>query len=70
MIQSRPTKQALGDYMFFIEFKEDANTLPVQTALNCLRLKLREAPGEMKRDFGLERFDGEILETEVQRRGS
>ena len=42
MIQSRPTKQALGDYMFFIEFKEDANTLPVQTALNCLRLKLRE----------------------------
>ena len=42
MIQSRPTKQALGDYMFFIEFKEDANTLPEQTALNCLRLKLRE----------------------------
>ncbi|RDB61257.1 prephenate dehydratase [Gordonibacter sp. 28C] len=42
MIQSRPTKQALGDYMFFIEFKEDANSLPVQTALNCLRLKLRE----------------------------
>ena len=42
MIQSRPTKQALGDYMFFIEFKEDGNTLPVQTALNCLRLKLRE----------------------------
>ena len=42
MIQSRPPKQALGDYMFFIEFKEDANTLPVQTALNCLRLKLRE----------------------------
>lgn len=42
MIQSRPTKQALGDYMFFIEFKENANTLPVQTALNCLRLKLRE----------------------------
>ena len=28
--------------MFFIEFKEDANSLPVQTALNCLRLKLRE----------------------------
>ena len=42
MIQSRPTKQALGDYMFFIEFMENANTLPVQTALNCLRLKLRE----------------------------
>lgn len=42
MIQSRPTKQALGDYMFFIEFKENVNDLPVQTALNCLRLKLRE----------------------------
>ena len=42
MIQSRPTKQALGDYMFFIEFKENVNDLAVQTALNCLRLKLRE----------------------------
>ncbi len=42
MIQSRPTKQALGDYMFFIEFKENANDLAVQTASNCLRLKLRE----------------------------
>lgn len=42
MIQSRPTKQQLGDYMFFIEFEQNANTLPVQTALNCLRLKLRE----------------------------
>lgn len=42
MIQSRPTKQALGDYMFFIEFKENVNDLAAQTALNCLRLKLRE----------------------------
>ncbi|WP_449314466.1 prephenate dehydratase [Rubneribacter sp.] len=42
MIQSRPTKQSLGDYMFFVEFKEDVTSLPVQTALNCLRLKLRE----------------------------
>lgn len=42
MIQSRPTKQTLGDYMFFVEFREDANSLAVQTALNCLRLKLRE----------------------------
>ena len=42
MIQSRPTKQQLGDYMFFIEFEESANALAVQTALNCLRLKLRE----------------------------
>lgn len=42
MIQSRPTKQALGDYMFLIEFEENVNDLAVQTALNCLRLKLRE----------------------------
>lgn len=42
LIQSRPTKQALGDYMFFIEFEGDANNLAIQTALNCLRLKLRD----------------------------
>jgi prephenate dehydratase len=41
-IQSRPTKRQLGDYMFFVDFEghvEDAN---VRTALDCLRLKLRE----------------------------
>ena len=42
LIQSRPTKQSLGDYMFYIEFEQSVNELPVQTALNCLRLKLRE----------------------------
>ncbi|MEG1433925.1 MAG: prephenate dehydratase [Gordonibacter sp.] len=42
LIQSRPTKQALGDYMFFIEFEGSENDPTVQTALNCLRLKLRE----------------------------
>ena len=42
LIQSRPTKQALGDYMFFIEFEGNANEPHIQTALNCLRLKLRE----------------------------
>ncbi len=42
MIQSRPTKQTLGDYMFFVEFEKSVNDLAVQTALNCLRLKLRE----------------------------
>lgn len=42
MIQSRPTKQTLGDYMFFVEFEGSVNDLSVQTALNCLRLKLRE----------------------------
>ena len=42
MVQSRPTKQSLGDYMFFVEFNKDVNEPAVQTALNCLRLKLRE----------------------------
>ncbi|WP_165055649.1 MULTISPECIES: prephenate dehydratase [unclassified Adlercreutzia] len=42
MIQSRPTKQQLGDYMFFVEFEGSVNDIAVQTALNCLRLKLRE----------------------------
>ena len=42
MIQSRPTKRQLGDYMFFVEFEGSTNDLAVQTALNCLRLKLRE----------------------------
>ena len=42
LIQSRPTKQALGDYMFFIEFEGNVNDPNIQTALNCLRLKLRE----------------------------
>lgn len=41
-IQSRPTKQALGEYMFFIDLEGSVNDLSVQTALNCLRLKLRE----------------------------
>ncbi len=41
-IQSRPTKQALGDYMFFVDIEGSVSDLPVQTALNCLRLKLRE----------------------------
>lgn len=41
-IQSRPTKQALGQYLFFIDLDGSANDLAVQTALNCLRLKLRE----------------------------
>lgn len=41
-IQSRPTKQALGDYMFFIDIKGSIDDPDIQTALNCLRLKLRE----------------------------
>ncbi len=42
MIQSRPTKQQMGDYMFFMEFEEPVENLAVQTALNCLRMKLRD----------------------------
>ena len=42
LVQSRPTKQSLGDYMFFVEFRGTVNDLVVQQALNCLRLKLRE----------------------------
>lgn len=42
MIQSRPTKQGLGDYMFFIDILGRESDPDVQTALNCLRLKLRE----------------------------
>jgi prephenate dehydratase len=41
-IQSRPTKKALGDYMFWIDLKGHVNDRDVQTALDCLRLKLRE----------------------------
>ena len=40
-IQSRPTKQALGDYMFFVDIEGSIYDPDVQTALNCLRLKLR-----------------------------
>lgn len=42
MIQSRPLKQQLGDYMFFIEFEKKDTDPAAQTALSCLRLKLRE----------------------------
>lgn len=42
MLQSRPTKKQLGDYMFFVEFAGSIHDIDVQTALDCLRLKLRE----------------------------
>lgn len=41
-IQSRPTKQQLGEYMFFVDIEGSLEDINVQTALNCLRLKLRE----------------------------
>lgn len=41
-IQSRPTKRALGEYMFFIDLEGHVDDIDVKTALDCLRLKLRE----------------------------
>lgn len=40
-IQSRPTRQALGDYMFFIDLTGHVDDENVRLALDCLRLKLR-----------------------------
>lgn len=41
-IQSRPTKRALGEYMFFVDFEGHIDDPHVRTALDCLRLKLRQ----------------------------
>ena len=41
-IQSRPTKRQLGDYMFFVDLEGHVDDSNVKTALDCLRLKLRE----------------------------
>jgi prephenate dehydratase len=41
-IQSRPTKRALGDYMFWLEVDGHPADVNMKTALDCLRLKLRE----------------------------
>jgi prephenate dehydratase len=40
-IQSRPTRKALGDYMFFIDLAGHIEDENVRLALDCLRLKLR-----------------------------
>lgn len=42
MVQSRPTKQELGDYMFFMDIDGYADDPNIQIALNCLRMKMRE----------------------------
>lgn len=42
MLQSRPMKKQLGDYMFFVELDGSMHDIDAQTALDCLRLKLRE----------------------------
>jgi len=41
-IQSRPTKRQLGDYMFFVDLEGHVDDAHVKTALDCLRIKLRE----------------------------
>lgn len=41
-IQSRPTKRALGEYMFFVDLEGHVEDQHVKTALDCLRLKLRD----------------------------
>lgn len=40
-IQSRPTRKALGDYMFYIDCAGHIEDENVRLALDCLRLKLR-----------------------------
>lgn len=42
MLQSRPTKRELGDYMFFVDLEGYADEAHVRVALDCLRLKLRQ----------------------------
>ena len=42
MIQSRPTKQGMGDYLFFLDIEGTPEDPAIKTALDCLRLKLRE----------------------------
>ncbi len=40
-IQSRPTKRALGEYMFYVDLEGHLEDEAVALALECLRLKLR-----------------------------
>lgn len=40
-IQSRPTRKALGEYMFYIDCEGHVDDENVRLALDCLRLKLR-----------------------------
>jgi prephenate dehydratase len=41
-IQSRPTKEQLGEYMFFVDLEGHATDPQVELALRCLELKLRD----------------------------
>ncbi|MDO9555967.1 MAG: prephenate dehydratase [Coriobacteriia bacterium] len=40
-IQSRPTRRALGEYMFYVDLEGHVEDEAVALALECLRLKLR-----------------------------
>ncbi|MBA4370376.1 MAG: prephenate dehydratase [Coriobacteriaceae bacterium] len=57
-LQSRPTKKALGDYMFYVDLEGHVTDEHVRLALDCLRLKLREVkvlgsyPNSSQRDRG------------------
>ena len=41
-IQSRPTKKGMGDYMFFVDLEGHVDDPDIKTALDSLKLKLRE----------------------------
>lgn len=41
-IQSRPTKKALGDYCFFIDFEGHIEDEVIASTIRCLRCKVRE----------------------------
>lgn len=41
-VESRPTKRALGDYMFIVDVDGHIDDLPMRTAVDSLKLKLRE----------------------------
>ena len=60
-IQSRPTKKALGDYMFWIDVEGHVDDMNLKTALDSLRLKLREVKvlGSYPMAMGLEAEDSD-----------
>jgi prephenate dehydratase len=39
-IESRPSKQGLGDYIFFIDMEGRVDDAPIAQALSCLTCKL------------------------------
>jgi len=55
-VESRPTKRALGDYVFIVDIEGYIDDLAMRTAIDCLRLKLREVrvlgsyPAQQRKD--------------------